>query len=117
MSPALWKVSDATCSPRSATPLVLWPDGTPPGLLQKLSPLTNFFAFALAELGINLPHILDKSLTVLNPLHRYSAAHPKDAHMMDDADLAGPLLFCFAFGMLLLLVSAHRDAIRAAFGT
>lgn len=24
--------------------------------------------------------------------------------MMDDTDLAGPLLFCFVFGMLLLLV-------------
>ncbi|PWN97308.1 Yip1-domain-containing protein [Tilletiopsis washingtonensis] len=57
----------------------------------------------MEELGINFSHILDKSLTVLNPVHRYSAAHQRDAHMMDDTDLAGPLIFCFAFGMLLLL--------------
>lgn len=60
---------------------------------------------AHAELGINLQHIRDKSLTVLNPFHSYSATHARDAHMMDDADLAGPLMFCFAFGMMLLLVS------------
>jgi len=35
----------------------------------------------------------------------YSSAHPKDAHLMDDADLAGPLIFCFLFGVFLLLVS------------
>lgn len=63
------------------------------------------------ELGINLSHILDKSLIVLNPLHQYSAAHAHDAHMMDDTDLAGPLLFCFVLGMELLLVSlAFVDA-------
>ncbi len=58
------------------------------------------------ELGVNLQHIKEKSLTVLNPFHSYSATHARDAHMMDDADLTGPLMFCFAFGMLLLLVSA-----------
>lgn len=26
-------------------------------------------------------------------------------HILDDADLAGPLVFCFIFGMCLLLVS------------
>ncbi|CEH13986.1 yip1-domain-containing protein [Ceraceosorus bombacis] len=57
----------------------------------------------MEELGINFSHIIDRSLTVLNPLHSYSASHQKDAHMMDDADLAGPLLFAFAFAMLLLL--------------
>jgi len=51
----------------------------------------------LEELGINFDHILQKSMTVLNPLQTV------DAHIMDDADLAGPLVFCFVFAMLLLL--------------
>lgn len=59
----------------------------------------------MEELGVNLPHIMSKSATVLNPLHRYSPNHQRDAHMMDDTDLAGPLLFCFVFGILLFLVS------------
>lgn len=57
----------------------------------------------MEELEINLPHIWSKSMTVLNPLHRYSPDHQRDAHMMDDTDLAGPLLFCFVFGILLFL--------------
>jgi hypothetical protein len=60
----------------------------------------------MEELGVNLPHIVGKSLTVLNPLHRYSPNHQRDSHMMDDTDLAGPLLFCFVFGILLFLVSS-----------
>ena len=56
----------------------------------------------MEELDINLPHIMDKSLAVLNPFHKYSPDHTKDAHLMDDTDLAGPLLFCFIFGVLLL---------------
>ncbi|KAI0093074.1 Yip1-domain-containing protein [Irpex rosettiformis] len=50
----------------------------------------------LEELGINFPHIRAKSLTVLNPLQRV------DDHIMDDADLAGPLLFIVCFGTFLL---------------
>ncbi|KIM40073.1 hypothetical protein M413DRAFT_56248, partial [Hebeloma cylindrosporum] len=50
----------------------------------------------LEELGINFQHIRDKSLTVLNPLRRV------DEHIMDDADLAGPIFFCFCFGISLL---------------
>ncbi|KAA1471309.1 Yip1-domain-containing protein [Dentipellis sp. KUC8613] len=50
----------------------------------------------LEELGINFPHISTKSMAVLNPLRRI------DEHIMDDADLAGPLLFCFCFGTFLL---------------
>lgn len=57
----------------------------------------------MEELEINLPHIWSKSMTVLNPVHRYSAVNQRDAHMMDDTDLAGPLLFCFVFGILLFL--------------
>ena len=51
------------------------------------------------ELGINFAHIRAKSLTVLNPLQRV------DDHIMDDADLAGPLLFIICFGTFLLFVS------------
>lgn len=50
------------------------------------------------ELGINLPHIRAKSLAVLNPILRV------DEHIMDDADLAGPLLFIICFGTFLLFV-------------
>ena len=34
----------------------------------------------------------------LNPMK------PGEAHLMDDTDLAGPLLFCLAYGGFLLLV-------------
>lgn len=52
----------------------------------------------ILELGINFSHVRAKSLTVLNPLQRI------DEHIMDDADLAGPLLFFFCFGTFLLFV-------------
>lgn len=58
------------------------------------------FALTL-ELGIDPGHILQKSLTVLNPLGKV------DTHIMDDADMAGPLVFCFAFAFVLLLVSCR----------
>ncbi|KAL5485455.1 hypothetical protein ACEPAI_8097 [Sanghuangporus weigelae] len=51
----------------------------------------------LEELGINFSHIWAKSMTVLNPLGRM------DEHIMDDADLYGPLIFCFCFATCLLL--------------
>jgi len=38
-------------------------------------------------------------MTVLNPLQRI------DEHIMDDADLAGPIIFFFCFGLFLLFVS------------
>ncbi|KAF7973722.1 hypothetical protein HWV62_14418 [Athelia sp. TMB] len=50
----------------------------------------------LEELGINFQHVQAKSLTVLNPWQRI------DEHIMDDADLAGPLLFLVCFGIFLL---------------
>lgn len=73
----------------------------------------------LEELGVNFQHIQTKvrmkrsedmsvedekltvvqTLTVLNPMARI------DIHIMDDADLAGPFLFCALFGTFLLLVS------------
>ncbi|KAI0267153.1 Yip1-domain-containing protein [Gloeopeniophorella convolvens] len=50
----------------------------------------------LEELGINFGHIGAKSMTVLNPFRRV------DERIMDDADLAGPLIFCFCFATFLL---------------
>ena len=51
-----------------------------------------------SELGINFSHIGAKSMTVLNPFRRVNE------HIMDDADLAGPLIFCFCFATFLLFV-------------
>lgn len=56
------------------------------------------------ELGVNFSHIKSKSFTVLNPLR------PVDKNIMDDTDLAGPLLFCLAFGTFLLLVGTIRES-------
>ncbi|KAF2718184.1 Yip1-domain-containing protein [Polychaeton citri CBS 116435] len=51
----------------------------------------------LEELGVNFGHIKMKTFTVLNPLARI------DQHIMDDADLAGPILYCILFGTFLIL--------------
>ncbi|MEE6462121.1 hypothetical protein FKM82_001503 [Ascaphus truei] len=51
----------------------------------------------LLELGINFDHILQKTLTVLNP---WKAA---DGSIMNETDLTGPMIFCFALGSTLLL--------------
>ncbi|ORE10749.1 Yip1-domain-containing protein [Rhizopus microsporus var. microsporus] len=51
----------------------------------------------LEELGLNFEHIKTKSLTVLNPFRTVPST------IMDDTDLAGPLLFIFLFGTFLLL--------------
>lgn len=61
-------------------------------------PTANPLAPSSPELGINFGHIKTKSFTVLNPLR------PVDPNIMDDTDLAGPLVFCLAFGTFLLLV-------------
>jgi hypothetical protein len=76
-------------------------EGEPPLLEGLFSPVhfTTYSCF-VAELGINFSHIRAKSLTVLNPLQRI------DEHIMDDADLAGPLLFFFWFATFLLFVSS-----------
>ncbi|KAK3698161.1 hypothetical protein QZH41_006982 [Actinostola sp. cb2023] len=50
----------------------------------------------LEELGLNLDHVWQKTLSVLNPLKQ------TDSHIMDDTDLGGPFLFCLAFGGFLL---------------
>lgn len=51
----------------------------------------------MEELGINFEHICHKTLAVLNPLKQ------ANTEIMQDTDLAGPLVFCFAFGGSLLL--------------
>jgi hypothetical protein len=51
----------------------------------------------LEELGINPEHITQKTLSVLNPFRN------TDAYILQDTDLAGPLVFCIAFGAFLLL--------------
>ncbi|EOO03282.1 putative golgi membrane protein [Phaeoacremonium minimum UCRPA7] len=50
----------------------------------------------LEELGVNFSHIQAKTLAVLNPFQRI------DQHLMDDSDMAGPLLFFLLFGTFLL---------------
>lgn len=52
----------------------------------------------LLELGINFDHIWVKTQSVLLPTKQINE------HILDDADLAGPLVFCFLFGVCLLLV-------------
>ena len=51
----------------------------------------------LEELGIYPDAILQKTLTVLNPMRN------TDPTILQDTDLAGPLAFCLAYGSLLLL--------------
>ncbi|XP_037394809.1 protein YIPF7 [Pygocentrus nattereri] len=56
----------------------------------------------LEELGINFDHIWQKTLTVLNPLK------PADGSIMNETDLTGPVLFCIAMGITLLMAGkAH----------
>lgn len=58
-------------------------------------------SLVLLELGINFDHIWQKTLTVLHPM---KAA---DGSIMNETDLAGPMVFCLAFGATLLLVSVR----------
>merc|ERR1712000_6562 len=50
----------------------------------------------MEELGVNFGHIQAKTLAVLNPFRHI------DQHLMDDSDLAGPVLFFLLFGTFLL---------------
>ena len=51
----------------------------------------------LEELGIRFDHILAKTQAVIHP------RKPMDAHLLDDADLAGPIIYCLVLGGCLLL--------------
>lgn len=64
----------------------------------------------LEELGINFEHILQKTVAVLNPLKR------TDASILQDADLAGPLVFGLAFGAFLLLTGKVHFSYIYGFG-
>lgn len=52
----------------------------------------------LEELGIDFRHVQAKTLAVLNPFSRVDSLE----NIMQDSDLAGPLLFVLLFGMFLL---------------
>jgi len=51
----------------------------------------------LEELGINPYQIVEKTLSVLNPFRH------TEASILQDTDLAGPVVFCVLFGFILLL--------------
>ncbi|EPX72078.1 rab GTPase binding protein [Schizosaccharomyces octosporus yFS286] len=51
----------------------------------------------LEELDINFGHIKQKTTHVLNPFKHV------DVHIMDDTDMAGPVLFCLLFSTFLSL--------------
>ena len=51
----------------------------------------------LEELEIDFPRIWQKTLAVIHPFRG-----DVDPHLMDETDLAGPLVYCFLFGMILL---------------
>lgn len=54
------------------------------------------------ELGIDFSHILNKILVVINPRKRI------DSVLVSDADLTGPILFCFILSVFMLLVSVFE---------
>ena len=54
----------------------------------------------LEELGVNISHIKQKTLAVLHP---FKKREEEDATLMDDTDMAGPLLFALLLGFSLLL--------------
>ena len=56
----------------------------------------------LEELGINMGHIGTKSRAVVLPFSRYASGQ-LDRSVMEDSDLAGPLVFALALGGELLL--------------
>jgi len=51
----------------------------------------------LEELGIRFDHIIAKTQAVIHP------TKPVSEHILDDADLAGPLFFCLLLGACMLL--------------
>lgn len=51
----------------------------------------------LEELGVNFDHVFSKTKAVVIPTSRLSES------ILEDADLAGPLFYCLALGMCLLM--------------
>ncbi|KAH1012511.1 hypothetical protein HUJ05_011657 [Dendroctonus ponderosae] len=62
----------------------------------------------LEELEIFPDRILEKVLAVLNPLRGHSLADDAE-YLTKDADLAGPVFFCLALAMLLLLAGKSQS--------
>ncbi|XP_051021025.1 protein YIPF7 isoform X2 [Acomys russatus] len=103
--------TQATVHPQSSTPAppeMFFPSGYVGQLFQPASnsdyysqspPVDSFDEEPplLEELGINFDHIWQKTLTVLNPMK------PADGSIMNETDLAGPILFCVALGATLLM--------------
>lgn len=54
----------------------------------------------MEELGINIPQIIQKTKAVVSPVGTTSSI---DSHLMDDDDLAGPLVYAMLLGGELLL--------------
>jgi len=79
------------------TPSVSQPEPSSGGFHHQASSAFDDEPPLLEELGINPDHILQKTLTVLNPWRT------TDQAAAGDSDLAGPLCFCLAFGSLLML--------------
>lgn len=62
----------------------------------------------LEELEIYPDRILEKVLAVMNPLRGHSLADDAD-YLTRDADLGGPIFFCLALAMLLLLAGKSQS--------
>ncbi|UJR26507.1 hypothetical protein I4U23_007834 [Adineta vaga] len=73
-------------------------DYIPPIVSSTLDEIENNEPPLLEELGINFEHIFKKTKAVLNPFTT------PDYSILDDVDLAGPLVFCLAFAFSLLLL-------------
>ncbi|XP_030755543.1 protein YIPF5 [Sitophilus oryzae] len=62
----------------------------------------------LEELEIYPDRILEKVLAVLNPLRAHSLADDSE-YLTKDSDLAGPVFFCLALALLLLLAGKSQS--------
>ncbi|CAF1011554.1 unnamed protein product [Adineta ricciae] len=69
-----------------------------PTVSSTLDEIENIEPPLLDELGINFEHTYKKTKSVLNPFAT------SDTSILDDVDLAGPLVFCLAFAFSLLLL-------------
>lgn len=88
--------SGATGQPALFTPAPLNSDPFGSGQVAGDDPYADELPL-LEELGINFNQISQKTLAVVNPLRS------TNANILHDSDLAGPLVFCLAFGCFLLL--------------
>lgn len=94
------------------------PDPLPSGLLNALS--TKGYAYEpplLEEIGINFDHIFKKTMYVLRPTMSSSILSHE---ILNDSDLAGPVIFFLLFGLFLLMAGkVHFGYIYgvALFGT